>query len=102
MAQKPPTSFRVFVAVLSATAFAFLIAVIFSMLQVDRKYAMILALLLFISFAFTTVGIYAGFKFKTDDIKLRRRNLIGLIGNLVIFLFILYIMAHAALTSGAQ
>ena len=98
MTKNKPTSFKIFTAVISITALVFLTATLFSYYQVDKKYSMLLAFFMFVALAFTTVGIYSGFKFKTDDIKHRRLNLVGLIGNLTIFVFTLGIMGYAALT----
>lgn len=98
MTKNKPTSFKIFIAVISITALVFLTATLFSYYQVDKKYSMLLAFFMFVALAFTTVGIYSGFKFKTDDIKHRRLNLVGLIGNLTIFVFTLGIMGYAALT----
>jgi hypothetical protein len=98
MTKNKPTSFKVFIAVLSITALVFLTATLFSYYQVDKKYSMLLAFFMFVALAFTTVGIYSGFKLKTDDSKHRLINLVGLIGNLIIFVFTISIMGYAALT----
>jgi hypothetical protein len=98
MTKNKPTSFKVFIAVISITALVILTATLFSYYQVDKKYSMLLAFFMFIALAFTAVGIYSGFKFKADDFKHRRLNLVGLIGNLTIFVFTLSIMGYAALT----
>ncbi|MFA9214583.1 MAG: hypothetical protein ACEQSR_12165 [Candidatus Methylacidiphilales bacterium] len=98
MYKNKPTSFKVFIAVTSITGLIFLTATVFSYYQVDKKYSMILAFFMFVALAFTTVGIYAGFKFKTEDRKHRRLNLIGFIGNVIIFVFTLCIMGYAAMS----
>jgi hypothetical protein len=94
--------FKVFLAVISVTALVFLAASLFSYYRVDKKYAMLLAFFLFVAFAFTTVGIYSGFKLKTNNIKFKRLNLVGLLGNLVIFLFTLGLMLYAALSKATN
>jgi len=93
-----PTSFKVFIFVISITTFVLISATLFSYFQVDKKYSLLLAFFMFVALAFTTVGIYSGFKLKTDDIKHRRLNSVGLIGNLIIFVFTISIMAYAAQT----
>jgi len=98
MAKSKPTSFKVFIVVTSITALVFLTATVFSYYQVDKKYSMILAFFMFVALAFTTVGIYTGYKFITEDRKHRRLNLIGFIGNVIIFVFTLCILGYAALT----
>lgn len=98
MTTKKPTSYKVFITVISITAIVFLIAVLFAHYQVDKKYTMVLALLMFIALAFTTVGIYSAFKFTSDETKLKLLNRIGLIGNFMIFAFTIALMAYAALT----
>ncbi len=100
MADKKPTSFKVFIAVASITALIFLTATLFSYYQVNMKYSMILALCMFIALAFTTVGIYAGFKFRSVEKRSKIFNRVGLIGNVLIFLFTILIMTFAALTTG--
>jgi hypothetical protein len=96
MSTKKPTSLNIFIAVLSITALVFLTASFFSHYRVDKKYSMILAFFMFVAFAFTTVGIYAGFKLQSEERKVRIQNRVGLIGNLLIFLFTIGIMASAA------
>ena len=98
MTQKKPTAFKIFIAVISITASVFLTATLFSFYRVDKKYAMILAFFMFIALAFTTVGIYSGLKFKSDESKSKLQNRIGLIGNAIIFLFTVGLMLYAALT----
>ena len=101
MQVKMPASFRIFIIVISIVALVFLTATLFSFYRVDVKYAMILAFFMFVALAFTTVGIYTGIKYKTDDNKTKIQNRIGLIGNLLIFLFTLGIMAFAALAGAS-
>jgi hypothetical protein len=101
MAEKTPTSFKVFIAVAFITLLVIIIANLFSYYRVDSKYAMILAFLMFVALAFTTVGIYAGIKYKTSERKAKMQNTIGLIGNLVIFLFTIGLMALAAFTNAS-
>ena len=101
MQVKMPASFRIFIIVISIVALVFLTATLFSFYRVDVKYAMILAFFMFVALAFTTVGIYTGIKYKTVDNKTKIQNRIGLIGNLLIFLFTLGIMAFAALAGAS-
>lgn len=98
MTGKKPTSFKIFIAVITITALVFLTATLFSYYQVDKKYSMILAFFMFVAFAFATTGIYTGFKYKSDEKKSKIQNRIGLIGNVLIFLFTIGLMAIAALT----
>lgn len=102
MTHKNPTSFKVFIGVITVTAVTFIIATFFSYYRVDPKYSMILAVMLFVAFAFTTVGIYTGVKFKTDVSRLKRLNMVGLIGNIAIFLFILGTMFFAAVSAATH
>ncbi len=101
MTTKKPTSLKIFITVISITALVLLTSTLFSYYQVDKKYAMLLAFFMFIALAFTTVGIYAGLKYKTDENKAKIQNRVGLIGNLVIFLFTIGLMAIAALTKAS-
>jgi hypothetical protein len=96
--KKIPTSFKVFIAVISIISLVFLISAFFAYYQVNKKYSLISVLLIFTALAFTAVGIYTGFKYKTDEKKAKIQNRIGLIGNLLIFLFTLGLMAFAALS----
>ena len=101
MTEKKPTSFKIFIAVITISALVFLTATLFSYYQVDKKYSMILAFFMFVALAFTTVGIYTGFKHTTDEKKAKTQNRIGLIGNLLIFLFTVGLMAFAELTKAS-
>lgn len=101
MTKNKPTSYKIFIVVILIISFVFLTATLFSHYQVDKKYSMLLAFFMFVALAFTTVGIYSGFKLKVEDSKLKRNNLVGLIGNLLIFLFTLVIMGYAALTAAS-
>jgi amino acid transporter len=101
MTEERPTSFKNFIVVITITALVFLTATFFSYYQVDKKYSMILAFFMFVALTFTTVGIYTGFKHKTEGKKSKIQNRIGLIGNLLIFLFTIALMALAALTAAS-
>lgn len=96
MIEKKPTSFKIFISVITITALVLLTATLFSYYKVDKKYAMILAFFMFVALAFTPVGINIGFMHKTEENKAKIQNLFGLIGNLLIFLFIIGLMAFAA------
>ena len=98
MKEKKPTSFRIFIVVVTVIALLFLTATLFSHYHVDKKYAMILAFFMFVTLSFTTVGIYTGFNHITDNKKSKNQNRFGLIGNLLIFLLTIVIMAIAALS----
>lgn len=98
MIKNKPTSFKILIAAILITALVFMTTPLFSYYQVDKKYSIFLAFFMLVAFALTTIGIYSGFKLKTDDNKHRRINLVGLIGNLLIFVFTLGIMGYAALT----
>ena len=97
MPDKKPTSFKVFIGVISLTTLVILTATLCSYYRVDKKYSMILAFFQFIALAFTTVGIYTGFKYKTEENSSKVFNRIGLIGNSIIFLFTIALMAYATL-----
>ena len=101
MTEKRPTSFKIFIAVLTITLLVFLTSILFSLFHVDKKYSMILAFFMFVALAFTTVGIYSGFKYKADSNTTKTHNRIGLIGNWLIFLFTIGLMAFAALTKAS-
>jgi hypothetical protein len=98
MATRKPTSYIVFLVVISMTTLNLIMATILSTYDDGMKYAMVSAFFLFIGLTFTTVGIYTGFKYRTEENKPRVQNKIGLVGNLIIFLFTVCIMAYAALT----
>jgi hypothetical protein len=101
MKETKPTSFKVFIAVISITVLVFTTATLFSIFHVDKKYSMILAFFMFIAFALTAVGIYAGFNHKTEEKRAKTQNRTGLIGNMIIFLFTIGLMAFAALTKAS-
>jgi len=102
MNNNKPTSFRIFIAVISVTALIFLAATLLSYYRADKKYSMLLAFFMFVAFAFTTVGIYSGLKLRTDEKRVKTFNRIGLIGNLLIFLFTLGLMLFAALATASH
>lgn len=89
MKQSKPTSLKLFVLATVITVIIFLIATF------SPGYGQNLAFVLVLVFVLTGVGTYSGLKYKTDESKLRNRNRVGLVGNLVIFLFILGIMIYA-------
>ncbi len=101
MKTSKPASFKIFIVVISILALAYLIATLFSYFQVDKKYAMCLAFLMFIALAFTTVGIYTGFKYQAEEKKAKIQNRIGLVGNLLVFIFTIALMALAAFTEAS-
>lgn len=96
MTDKGRISFNIFIVVLSIICLVFLTATAFSYYQVDKKYTIILAFFMFIALSFTTVGIYTGLRSNTEETRLKILNRIGLIGNLLIFLFTVGLMAFAA------
>ena len=51
---------------------------------------------MFVAFAFTTVGIYGGLKLKTNENGVKLLNRIGIIGNLLVFMFVVILMVFAA------
>jgi hypothetical protein len=63
----------------------------------ERKYGMFIAFLMFIVFSITPLGIYTGFKYKTDEPANKLKNTTGLVGNSAIFLFVPGLMLYAAL-----
>ena len=97
MEDKKPTSFKVFIAVIFITALVFLTTTFCFYYLVNMKYVIILAVFQFIALAFTSVGIYTGFKYKTDENRSKIFNRIGLIGNSIIFLFTIVLMAYATM-----
>jgi hypothetical protein len=102
MTSKKPTAFKILITVISITALVFLAATLFSYYRVDKKYSMILAFFMFVALAFTTIGIYSGIKYKSDENKTKIQNRIGLIGNLLIFLVTIGLMLFAALTKAVN
>ena len=92
---KKSTSFTIFIIAITVFALVFLAATLLSYFHADMLYAMFLAFILFIVMSCTTVGIYSGLKFNSDDSKLKLYNKIGLIGNIVIFSAIVLIMFFA-------
>ncbi len=99
---KKPASFKIFIAIISITALVFLAATLFSYYRIDKKYTMILAFCMFVAFAFTTIGIYTGFKEKPDENKAKIQNRVGLVGNMLIFLFTIGLMAFVSLSKRAE
>jgi amino acid transporter len=89
MHQSKPTSLKLFIIALTITATVFLIVTF------NPGYGTVLAFILILTFGLTGVGIYSGLTHKTDERKLKRNNRIGLLGNSLIFLFILSIMVYA-------
>lgn len=96
MPNKKPTSFKIFIIIFSITALVILSATLLSYYKADKKYSMFLALIMFVALAFSTVGIYSGFKYKSEVDKYKLQNKIGLIGSLIIFLFTISLMTMAA------
>jgi len=97
-----PLSFKIFIVVISITMVDLIAATILSYYQADKKYAMITAFIMFIALAFTTVGIYSGIRYNAEIKKNVILNRIGLVGNLLIFLYTIGLMAYAAFTTAAQ
>ena len=93
-----PISYNIFILVITITALLLFITALFSYYQVDKKYSMILAIIMFVALSFTTVGIYTGYNHRTDEKKSITKNRIGLIGNLMIFLITIGMMIFAAFT----
>jgi hypothetical protein len=94
MATKKPTSFKVFLLVISVVAAALGTATLFSYFQVDKKYSMSLTILIFVAMSFANIGIYTGFKDKNQESG-RLLNRIGLVGNIfavVVFLFFMFMV----------
>ncbi len=85
-----PFSFKVFLVLLLITAGVFIAATLLSQAQADKKYATILAFFLFVAMSFSPVGIYAGLKDKSNNQKTYNR--IGIYGNLLFYVFILFLM----------
>lgn len=102
MTEQKSSSFKIFIGSFSITALVFMAASLFSYYQADKKYPMLLAFFMFIAFALTPVGIYTGFNFKTEEKRTKILNLIGLIGNFLIFIFTLGLMLFAALTKASN
>jgi hypothetical protein len=89
MKQSIPTSLKLFMIAITTTLTVFLLATF------KPGYGTILAFILILTFGLTGVGIYSGLRHKTDEQKQRRNNKIGLLGNSLIFIFILGIMIYA-------
>ena len=99
MTKGKPTSFKIFLAVVLITTLVFVSATFFYIYQIDKKYTMLLAFFMFVAFAFTTVGIYTGLKYRTEDKSAKTFNRIGLIGNILIFTFTIGLMLFSALST---
>ena len=92
MFENTPTSLKLFLITGITTIIVFLIATFYP------GYGVTLAFILTMVFAVSAVGIYSGLKSKFEQKKVRRRNRVGLFGNLAITLFILGIMVFAYLS----
>ena len=99
MTTKKPKSYLIFLSVATTNIVAFLIASLFAWFHVDKKYAIFIAFIMTIAFAFSTVGIYEAIKFKTDDQKQKFQNKVGLVGNIIVLLYVLTIIIYAVYTT---
>ena len=93
MNQGKPTSLKLFIVASVIVA----IVLLFAMLKPGPGYILILAFILIVTFVLTGIGIYSGLNHRTDEHKLKRQNRIGLVGNFIIFLFIVGITVFAVL-----
>jgi hypothetical protein len=89
MQQNRPTSLKLFIVAVVITATVFLIATL------TPGHGTVLAFILILVFGLTGVGIYSGLKHRSEENTQKRSNRIGLLGNSIIFLFILGIMIYA-------
>lgn len=90
---KRPTSFNIFVFAI----IAFISSSLLSFLKIDVLFAVVLAVIFFITMIFTIIGFFSGLKFKGEDVKSKLYNKVGLIGNLVLFIVILSLLFLALL-----
>lgn len=102
MRSKKPLSFKIFLIIISIVGSVLITSTLFFYYQIDRKYSMILAFFMFIALAFAPVGAYSGFKYKSEEKNLKLLNSIGKIGNTLIFLFIITLMAIAVFLKANQ
>jgi hypothetical protein len=67
---------------------AILTSFVCSYLHIDVTYSFILAFIIITALGFSNVGIYTGFKYKTDLNRSRNLNRIGFLGNIIFFLIV--------------
>ena len=95
---KYPTSFKVFIiAIVFLILFCLIIAILFTNIEISDKYEFIFGFILMLIMSFIPIGIYTGVKFKSENNNTKRFNLVGLIGNLLIYLLFLLLMTLGAL-----
>jgi|GEM_PF-2744044 len=99
MKEKKPISYKIFIVTFTLTSIVFLLASLINYFQADKKHSMTLAFIMMIVFALAAIGMYTGFTNKTELSNIKKYNRIGLIGNLLIFVLTIGLMAIAAFTT---
>lgn len=93
MERREPHAFIFFAIVISIILLVFTAAAIFSKYGIHNKSQITLGFIMMIVFALSSIGVYAGIRYKTEEKKLKRLNLIGLIGNIIVaFGFIVFMI----------
>jgi hypothetical protein len=104
MATPKPKSFKVLREVLILTALVLLIGLIllvyhdWKIHHSDAKAFFILAPVLWITFAYSLAGISAGIRFKDSENSSDRLNRIGLVGNIIYFIAMAWLMLVGVLS----
>ena len=97
MNEKTPLTFKIFIISFSVVISVILLSVLYFYFQINRKYTILLPILLTINSAMNPLGVYIAIKAKpAGSDRATRLNKIGLIGNAilyVLFLAILVVMA---------
>jgi hypothetical protein len=95
MKAKTPTSFIIFLIALSLTVGVFTAAILFDLFHWDRKKLIYLAFTQFWVAIIAPLGIYSAARYKSHQLSARRKNRLGLWGNLILFAFTATIMINS-------
>jgi hypothetical protein len=97
MNEKTPLAFKIFILSFSVVISVILLSALFSYYQTDKKYAIILPILLTINSAMNPLGVYIAIKvIPTGNDRSTRLNKIGLIGNTILYVLFLAIWGLVA------
>ncbi|MCZ8285194.1 MAG: hypothetical protein O9353_07020 [Bacteroidia bacterium] len=90
MNEKRPLAFKIFIVSFSVVISVILLSALFNYYQVDKKYSLILPILLTINSAMNPLGVYIAVKAKAvGSDRSTRLNKIGLIGNTILYVLFL-------------
>lgn len=92
MKEKTPLAFKIFMISCSFVIFVLLLSVLFAHYQIDKKYAILLPILLTINSSINPLGVYIGIKASPVENKHMLLNKIGLIGNAILYALFLIIL----------